>query len=382
MSLFDKKTCDVCGGKIGLLGNRKLEDGNLCKSCASQLSPWFSGRRHATLADVKNQLQDREANKARAAAFRKGEKLGFDSCSLYLDEAGQSFAVCYESDWNKGNPDILPVSCVTEAKSDVEETRTERKYKNDAGNMVSYNPPVFDYSYDYHIVLTLDHPYIGEIRFRLNSTTLKRGGGGIFLDGDKKIAECESLCERIVDFFKSAGKRASSASAQASLTVDIPTTQLLYRMHDEQTSYDLTIRLDFKGMVSCKIVNQPLYEAALGSPALLPDHFLMVIRRIFLAFEDRGEQPDAITPERIREAFMQAVVPSFIDQYGLQVTDAFLFQNIHEEDMKTLIDLSKLRAQQALLASQNRADADWVCPACGSVNHGGRFCSSCGTAKP
>ena len=39
MGLFDKKYCDICGEKIGLLGNRKLEDGNLCKDCANQLSP-------------------------------------------------------------------------------------------------------------------------------------------------------------------------------------------------------------------------------------------------------------------------------------------------------------------------------------------------------
>lgn len=32
MGLFDKKYCDICGEKIGLLGNRKLEDGNLCKT--------------------------------------------------------------------------------------------------------------------------------------------------------------------------------------------------------------------------------------------------------------------------------------------------------------------------------------------------------------
>ena len=43
--LFEKKECSVCGGEIGLLGNRKLEDGNLCKDCAAKLSPWFSDRR-------------------------------------------------------------------------------------------------------------------------------------------------------------------------------------------------------------------------------------------------------------------------------------------------------------------------------------------------
>lgn len=53
--LFDKKTCDICGGEIGLLGNKKLEDGNCCKECAGKLSPWFNERRHSTVADIKAQ---------------------------------------------------------------------------------------------------------------------------------------------------------------------------------------------------------------------------------------------------------------------------------------------------------------------------------------
>ena len=53
MGLFDKKNCDICGEKIGLLGNRKLDDGNLCKNCAAKLSPWFEERRHSTVDDIK-----------------------------------------------------------------------------------------------------------------------------------------------------------------------------------------------------------------------------------------------------------------------------------------------------------------------------------------
>ena len=52
MGLFDKKYCDICGEKIGLLGNRKLEDGNLCKSCAAKLSPFFSERRRSRISSV------------------------------------------------------------------------------------------------------------------------------------------------------------------------------------------------------------------------------------------------------------------------------------------------------------------------------------------
>lgn len=63
MGLFDKKICDICGEKIGLLGNRKLDDGNLCKDCAKKLSPWFEERRHSTVEDIKRQLEYREKNK-------------------------------------------------------------------------------------------------------------------------------------------------------------------------------------------------------------------------------------------------------------------------------------------------------------------------------
>ncbi len=39
MGLFDKNIATFAGKKIGLLGNRKLENGNLCKNCAKKLSP-------------------------------------------------------------------------------------------------------------------------------------------------------------------------------------------------------------------------------------------------------------------------------------------------------------------------------------------------------
>lgn len=35
---FAQNTCDKCGGKTGLLGKRKPEDGNMCKYCGSALN--------------------------------------------------------------------------------------------------------------------------------------------------------------------------------------------------------------------------------------------------------------------------------------------------------------------------------------------------------
>ena len=76
MGLFSKKYCDVCGEKIGLLGNRKLEDGNLCKECAKKLSPWFSDRRQSTVTEIKEQLAYREANQEKVAQVHPTRSLG------------------------------------------------------------------------------------------------------------------------------------------------------------------------------------------------------------------------------------------------------------------------------------------------------------------
>ena len=84
--LFEKKECSVCGGEIGLLGNRKLEDGNLCKGCAAKLSPWFSDRRQSTVAEIQEQLAYREANQEKVAAFRTTRTLG-ERTKVLLDEA-------------------------------------------------------------------------------------------------------------------------------------------------------------------------------------------------------------------------------------------------------------------------------------------------------
>lgn len=84
MGLFDKKYCDICGEKIGLLGNRKLEDGNLCKDCARKLSPFFSERRSSTVEDIKRQLAYRAENEKKLAGF--APSITFDgSKKVYID---------------------------------------------------------------------------------------------------------------------------------------------------------------------------------------------------------------------------------------------------------------------------------------------------------
>ena len=111
MGLFDKKYCDIRGEKIGLLGNRKLEDGNLCKTCARKLSPFFSERRHSTVEEIKEQLAYREANREKVAAFHPTRTI---NCREYLilDEDKRQMIVTDHRNWKDENPDPLISSSI------------------------------------------------------------------------------------------------------------------------------------------------------------------------------------------------------------------------------------------------------------------------------
>lgn len=184
MGLFDKKFCDVCGGKIGLLGNRKLEDGNLCKDCAKKLSPWFSERRHSTLQEIKDQLAYREENRAAVAAFHITRTLGADS-QVLLDEDAGKFMVATTGNLETENPDVLDFSQVTGCSTNVQENRTEIRRQGPDGKEVSYNPPRYRYDYDFYVTINVNGPYFDEIRFRLNPSSVEvfSEAHGIFTQG-------------------------------------------------------------------------------------------------------------------------------------------------------------------------------------------------------
>ena len=171
MGLFDKKYCDICGEKIGLLGNRKLEDGNLCKDCAKKLSPWFSDRRRSTVEDIKGQLTYREENREKAAQFRTTRSFG-EEWKVLLDEDHRWFTVTRARDLAEANPDILDFDAITGCRMDIDESRTELTHEDADGKEVSYVPPRYEYSYDFFLIITVRHPYFDEMRFSLNSSSV------------------------------------------------------------------------------------------------------------------------------------------------------------------------------------------------------------------
>lgn len=165
MGLFDRKYCDICGEKIGLLGNRKLEDGNLCKNCAGKLSPWFSGRRHSAVADIREQLAAREENRVKLEAFHITRQFG-DYGRLLLDDDAGTFVVLRSGMRITDNPDLLRLDQVRDCELKISHAKQEEKRKTEDGKQVSYDPPRHKHTYSFSLQLTVEHPYIDQLAFR------------------------------------------------------------------------------------------------------------------------------------------------------------------------------------------------------------------------
>ena len=166
MGLFDKKFCDICGEKIGLLGNRKVEDGNICSKCNKKLSPLFNERRRSTVSEIKEQLEYRARNEQMLTQFNPTKTFGSDR-KIYIDLGQRKFCVASGNKWRESNPDLIDFSQVTSCNLDIKEHKQELYTKDAQGNNVSYRPPRYKVEYEFEIHIFVNSPYFSEVSFDL-----------------------------------------------------------------------------------------------------------------------------------------------------------------------------------------------------------------------
>ena len=166
MGLFDKKFCDICGEKIGLLGNRKVEDGNICSKCNKKLSPLFSDRKRSTVAEIKEQLEYRAQNEVMLRQFNPSRNFGANE-KIYIDLSQKKFCVESGSNWRDKNPDLIDFSQVMSCELEISEDREELYTEDAQGNTISYNPPRFKTEYEFEMHIGVNSPYFSEVSFSL-----------------------------------------------------------------------------------------------------------------------------------------------------------------------------------------------------------------------
>lgn len=356
MGLFDKKYCDICGEKIGLLGNRKLEDGNLCKDCAKKLSPWFSERRSSTVSEIREQLDWREANRERATQFRATRSFG-ERTKLLLDETHRWFTVTRAKNPADDNSDVLDFSAITGCRADIDESRTELKVetKDSEGKSVrrSYNPPRYEYDYDFSIIISVNTPYFNEMKFKLNDsrvhipfqpTTIRWTGSSFLQDRHEEPLydpcyrgfreACDEICS-LVDRIRTGEVNGQQAGAptQGDFSVAALIPGLSSSPAAEKAVADI-IKYGTWTCSSCQWPNNGTVTCQHCGAPLSDEKFLANLKNLaFAAAMAEGTSPS------------DAAMPA-----GASVQNSAATQS-------------------------------WNCPFCGATNQG-KFCESCGAKRP
>lgn len=394
--IFDKKECSVCGGEIGLLGNRKLEDGNLCKECAKKLSPFFSERRHSTVDEIKEQLAYREANEGVYAAFNTTKQYG-SSQIIRIDENKRQFTVSYSTDGI--TPDVISFDQVTGCTSRVDDSEVELKRDGPDGQKISYSPRMYLHRYYFRLNITVNHPYFENINFQLNSQPLEisdldrrnpvgNSGGilGALLGNstpmsveDRQYQQYQDQCNEIISILNSKGPSVSRASASASEKMGAVKFYTEYKGGTSEIAADVTCSFAY----SYKIANQQIYdigERAAGVPAeqaiekTLTSMMEMELTKYFrdgITAEALQNPPAAVTAAMLANAAQPVY-----SMHGIELTDLrIVSMQLSDETAKTV------SMAGAVSAGGAASSAEWVCEYCGSTNSS-NFCSGCGSKRP
>ena len=187
--------------RIGLLGTRSSKTAT-CARAAPQSSPPGSANA-ATAPEPRSRLQldYREENKTAVAAFHPTRKLG-KYTKLLMDEEAKKFAVTSASDLTKANPDILDYSQAGDCRLNIDESRHELKQKDAEGKLVSYDPPQYEYSYDFHVEIDVEHLCIDTIRYSLSNGYIKTGDRPELLTtGAWQVNTADSTNYRLQDYY-------------------------------------------------------------------------------------------------------------------------------------------------------------------------------------
>ncbi len=160
MGLFSKKECSFCGAQSGLLSNKKLADGNICKDCRARLSPFYDLSGKDTVALIGAQLAYRERNLAELQYFQPSVAVGGDY-KIFVDMNAGKFAVATERAMREGNPDLFDLSGLHSCSFFAR----ERIVKGDENESDRFD-------YEFYLRFSVEHPFLRSFSCRYSGVTV------------------------------------------------------------------------------------------------------------------------------------------------------------------------------------------------------------------
>ena len=151
-NLFAKKDCEICGGDIGILGNTKLADGDMCKDCKEKLSPLFRVTAY------------REENEKALEGFSPDEEFGAAD-KICVDTEAKKFVYARNGDWKEPKADVIDFAQVTGVETDEEEEMMYFDHENEETGETSTSEIRVVH---FHVTIHVDSPYFDEIEVCLS----------------------------------------------------------------------------------------------------------------------------------------------------------------------------------------------------------------------
>ena len=347
MGLFDrfkKQDCEICGKEVGMFGYKKLEDGEICKDCVKLLSPWFEDRRHATVAQIKEQLAYREKNAKEHENFTISRKIGDEEYFMYIEEVSgvpTRFFVTRLSDYKAENPDIISFKDVISCVTDIQVRDEEIKQKNAEGQMVSCNPRRYKHHHDFYIKMEIrNSPYFDDIKFRINGScitleTVGDIGGGI---GGAALA----------GLFQGVGLSTAGMQTHS------------YRNSSENRRYE-------ECRMICQKIEQAVEDGKRGASVAAQDPVQVLFAKISNA---KMEELDALFKEGCELTWNR---PDYKEiQHKIAEAISTRANQLHMMRVNNQINAAVTAAPQTPTAPK-------FCPNCGAPYEGGKFCQHCGS---
>lgn len=350
MGLFDvfkKKDCEICGKEVGMLGYKKLKDGEICKDCVKLLSPWFEDRRESTVAEIKEQLAYRERNAKNLESFNVSRTIG-ESGKIHIEEINgvpTRFFVTRYNETIDSNPDIIFFRDVISSVTDIHVRDEEMKQKDSEGKMVSYNPPRFKHHYDFRIKMEIrSNPYFDHISFTVNRSvvTIETVGGMGGIGG-----------AAMTGFLRGAGLNANT-------TMGIQNDS--YKNSQERRRYE-----EYRMM--CEKIQQTVEDGKRGASA--PAGQTSAVDPVTALIDQIRNAPDLTTVTRLQQTVTILIMNDPNKEHLMsQISSAIADATVRIE--------TQMAAANFASAAQE-APKPKFCPNCGAPYEGGKFCQSCGT---